>query len=52
MADRPRRERLLTFLLLPAIIVGVFVLAGYPVKIAGPLEFCGGIPVQGFVKEA
>ena len=38
MADRPRRERLLTFLLLPAIIVGVFVLAGVMFRSSFQLE--------------
>src|SRR5688572_31262700 len=38
MADRPRRERLLTFLLLPAIIVGVFVLAGVMFRSSFTLE--------------
>ena len=38
MADRPRRERLLTFLLLPAIVLAVLVLAGVMFRSSFQLE--------------
>src|SRR3954469_24087225 len=38
MADRPRRERLLTFLLLPVIVVAVLVLAGVMFRSSFQLE--------------
>ncbi|MEO6599403.1 MAG: sensor histidine kinase, partial [Polyangiaceae bacterium] len=38
MADRPRRERLLTFLLLPTIVLAVLVLAGVMFRSSFQLE--------------
>jgi len=38
MADRPRRDRLLTFLLLPAVVVAVLVLLGVTVRSSLQLE--------------
>ena len=38
MADRPRRERLLTFLLLPVIVLAVLVLAGVMFRSSFQLE--------------